>query len=152
MIYGHRKDGNFSRLMQAFKRTPLFPVIGKGEARIQPIFIDDLVDCFFNVALNPTHIGKSYNVGGEKPVSNLELFKIVRRVFGLKVSFIFVPLVIIMIVVKLLVFIGINVISIEQVLRFTEDKAIIDNNAHELLQRAPLSVENGCIQMKEAYS
>lgn len=149
MIYGHRNDGNFSRLVNAFKRVPIFPVIGDGGADIQPIFIDDLVDCFFNVSLKQIHYKKSYNLGGEKAVTNLELFKIVRRVFNQRVLLVFIPEAIVMIIIRVLVSVGVKVISVEQVLRFTEDKGLAENAAFDLLQRAPLSVESECKRMKK---
>jgi uncharacterized protein YbjT (DUF2867 family) len=45
--------------------TPLaFPLVGNGQARFQPLWVEDLVTCIVKTLDNPVTIGQSYDLGG----------------------------------------------------------------------------------------
>jgi len=51
MIYGGEQENNIKRLMQVIRLLPVIPAPGGGGQIVQPIYIDDAVDCIF-AALN----------------------------------------------------------------------------------------------------
>lgn len=47
MIYGGEQENNIKRLLQVIRQLPLIPAPGGGNQIVQPIYIDDVVDCLF---------------------------------------------------------------------------------------------------------
>lgn len=47
MIYGGAQENNIKRLLQAIRLLPIIPAPGGGNQIVQPIYIDDVVDCIF---------------------------------------------------------------------------------------------------------
>jgi uncharacterized protein YbjT (DUF2867 family) len=47
MIYGGSQENNIQRLLGAIQRFPILPVPGGGRQIVQPIYIDDVVECLF---------------------------------------------------------------------------------------------------------
>jgi nucleoside-diphosphate-sugar epimerase len=45
MIYGGQQENNISRLLKLIRRFPIVPVPGGGNRIVQPIYVEDLVDC-----------------------------------------------------------------------------------------------------------
>jgi uncharacterized protein YbjT (DUF2867 family) len=50
MIYGGNQENNIQRLLRTIQRFPLLPVPGGGHQIVQPIYIEDVVDCLFAAA------------------------------------------------------------------------------------------------------
>lgn len=124
MIYGHKDDGNIARLAKALKKLPLFPLIGKAENLIQPVFYKDLLKAYTVALLNSDYYQKSYNIGGPEAIPNKTLFQLTAKEIGTKVVFFKVPALLVLFFVKILSFFRISPVSEEQVLRFGEDKNI----------------------------
>jgi len=47
MIYGGSQENNVQRLLGAIRRFRTLPVPGGGRQIVQPIYIDDVVECLF---------------------------------------------------------------------------------------------------------
>ncbi|MBI3700171.1 MAG: hypothetical protein HY242_06965 [Afipia sp.] len=47
MIYGGKQENNIRRLLFAIRRLPIIPAPGGGRQIVQPIHIDDVVQCLF---------------------------------------------------------------------------------------------------------
>lgn len=62
-IYGS-DDLIFNTLVKIIRRLPLFPIIGSGEYKLQPIFVGDLITCFFRSLTKDDSSGKIYQAGG----------------------------------------------------------------------------------------
>lgn len=125
MIFGHKNDGNISRLIKAIRQYPVFPIIGSGENLIQPIYIYDLIRYFEEAILQPKHYNKIYDVGSAYPISNKRLFKTIARKLNKKIWFISVPPKPAIWFIKTMRKLGLkSPVSAEQILRFQEDKHI----------------------------
>ncbi len=83
IIYGEGDDfvNRFAGLARAL---PFMPVIGSGKTRLQPIWVEDVATAFASALGNPETHGKSYDLGGPKPLSILEILDIVMRQIGKK--------------------------------------------------------------------
>src|SRR5262249_54032913 len=65
MVYGCDGGAHFQRLVNIVRRAPgVLPVIGSGRARLQPVWIDDVVRAVELVLDRPETIGKTYGVAG----------------------------------------------------------------------------------------
>ena len=124
MIYGHTHDRNISRAIKFLNMFPLLPVIGKGQALIQPVFIDDVIKAFEIAILNSKLFSKAFNIAGEKPLTNRQLFKAICKALNKKVYFISINPKVFSLVIRVLSIFRLEPINQEQILRFQEDKDI----------------------------
>lgn len=77
----HGPDGDFMRLLKRFVCgliPPVIPCFGTGQAKIQPISVEDVAHCFVqSLSLDDT-IGKTYPLGGPKAYSWREMYNVAR--------------------------------------------------------------------------
>lgn len=124
MIYGHANDLNISRLARVLKKTPVFPLIGKGNSLVQPVFIYDVVEALKRAILNEHCYQKSFNIGAAQPITNKVLFAEVARAVNRKPWLLSINTGFVRLIIGLLLVLKVSPIKKEQVLRFQEDKSI----------------------------
>ena len=49
MVYGTSRDINMSRLIKFMDTFKIFPIFGNGQNYMQPIYIEDLANAYYNV-------------------------------------------------------------------------------------------------------
>jgi len=65
MVYGSGGGLHFAKLVAFAERIPLiFPVLGPGTARLQPVWVDDVIDAIVRVLDDPRAYDLTYNVSG----------------------------------------------------------------------------------------
>ena len=150
MIYGHQNDHNISKLSRILKKAPLFPLIGKGEKLIQPVFIDDLVRSYEIALLNERFYNSSYNIAGAEPITNRELFEKVSKSLDKKTIFIPISPNIFLVIIKLLALFKLKIVSDEQIKRFQENKNIDIEKFVKDFGFTPRSFNEGLKHMKKS--
>jgi len=78
--------------MESLKRYPFVPFVGRGRAKKNPVFADDVVKGLLAVAHNPKTYGKVYNFSGGEVVTIRELARLMLKCLGLFGPFIPVPI------------------------------------------------------------
>ena len=147
MIYGHSNDKNISKLTRLLKKTPVMPLIGKGNNLIQPVFIDDLIRAFL-LAIESTEMHyQTYNIGGRHPITNKELFKTVGHTLNKNLTTVPIPVFIITTLVRLLQVFKITKISQDQIKRFQENKDIDIAPFESAFGFTPRTFQEGVKQM-----
>ncbi|MEF8814335.1 MAG: complex I NDUFA9 subunit family protein [Halovenus sp.] len=75
------------------KLTPpgIAPLPGGGETRFQPIYVEDFVGMLVE-ALEPEHVGETYEIGGPETLTLAEVAKLARRAQGQSVRVVPVPM------------------------------------------------------------
>jgi len=124
MIYGHARDGNISRLLKAFQKYPIFPVFGDGLAKVQPAYIGDVVGAVVRVLECTETRDKIYDIGGPIPITYRDLLETVAKILGRRILFVHLPLGVAIALVRVLSAFKISPVSVEQVLRLTENKNV----------------------------
>ncbi|MCQ8185706.1 hypothetical protein [Parvularcula maris] len=81
MIYGHRGDGNLSRLVRFAKDYGFLPCPGEGRALQQPVFVLDLARTAAQAVTGPYAAGP-FSIGGGDVVSTEGLFTAVLKAAG----------------------------------------------------------------------
>jgi len=81
IIYG-AGDGFIKKLTEVIKLTPVVPVIGQGNGKLQPIYIDDLVDVFVKVVGNPAYYGRTLELGGPEQLTFSEIVEVLKAALG----------------------------------------------------------------------
>ena len=93
MIYGRGGGLHFEKLVALGRKIPLiFPVLGSGTARLQPIWVDDLIDAIVAVLDAPPAYGKTYDVSGATALTFGELVGAMLRAQGRRRLQVRVPL------------------------------------------------------------
>lgn len=83
MVYGPGGGLHFETLVTLGRKIPLiFPVLGPGTARLQPIWIDDLIDAIVGVLHAPSVYDRTYDVSGATALPFRELVDAILRAQG----------------------------------------------------------------------
>jgi nucleoside-diphosphate-sugar epimerase len=102
MIYGGSQENNIQRLLAAIRRFPIIPAPGGGRQIVQPIYIDDVVECLF--AATTTRWAARHVTGlAGKPLSWRTMVQVCAKSIGRKCAVIPVP--------KLLALAGISLLN-----------------------------------------
>jgi len=152
MIYGHKNDKNISKLSQVLKKVPFFPLIGRGDKLLQPVYINDLVRAYEIALFQNKFYRNSYNIAGEKPLRNKEIFQKVSAILDKKVIFISIHPYIISLTIKILWLFKLKIVSQEQIERFQENKDVNIEKFIEAFDFTPRSFDDGLIEMKKSKS
>lgn len=93
MVYGGNGGSHFAKLVSTLRRLPLvIPVLGDGNARLQPVWVGDVVTAV-DLALNhPQAVGRIYNVAGPTVVTFNELIDSIVSALGSRRTKIHVPM------------------------------------------------------------
>lgn len=90
------KDGFTGKLRELVTLGPIVPVPGNGNARFQPIYIDDWVKCFMNIFPDASRItnqeSRIYEFGGPEQLTYNELATQLMDEMGIKKSIIHMPM------------------------------------------------------------
>lgn len=82
LLFGPR-DGFFNILAGLVRMSPgIVPITGKGDARFQPLAIDDLAQVAVRVLANPSTAGTEYLLGGPRYWTYREIMEEVLRAMG----------------------------------------------------------------------
>jgi NADH dehydrogenase len=71
---------------------PVIPVPGKGEARFQPIYVEDLVKCFLSIVEKPVALGRTYELGGPEYLSYNHLVLDIAKAMGVEKKLMHIPM------------------------------------------------------------
>lgn len=83
MLYGDGGGLHFAKLVGLMERIPLvFPVLGPGRARLQPVYVDDAARAVEIALASPAAVGRTLNVSGGSVVTFNELVGAVSAAMG----------------------------------------------------------------------
>lgn len=144
MIYGYINDSNMIFFIKMVGKLRLIPLISGGKSLLQPVNGKDLGKAYYKVLNKPEIISGDYILSGEKPISMLEIFKLISDNLGKKTAFINVPL-------GLGVFMGrcLKVLTfgrvdyIEKIQRMGEDRNFSHDAARKDFGYKPMSFKKG---------
>jgi uncharacterized protein YbjT (DUF2867 family) len=57
-------DALFSTLAELIKLLPVLPLIGSGDTRLQPVFVEDVAEAVARILTDPRTIGRTYELAG----------------------------------------------------------------------------------------
>jgi NADH dehydrogenase len=91
MIVG-RGDGFSTEMLSLMKKGPFIPVIGKGDYKLQMVYIEDGAECVAKALQMPETIGQTYCLGGPDIMTMNEILDFLAGWKGIKKPKIHVPL------------------------------------------------------------
>jgi NADH dehydrogenase len=80
-VFG-RQGGILPMLIRQVRYLPVTPVVGRGERRSQPIWVDDVAQFFARSLRSPTARGRTFDLGGPDRPSWNELLDAIARALG----------------------------------------------------------------------
>jgi uncharacterized protein YbjT (DUF2867 family) len=83
IVYGVR-DKFINMIASMVKYSPIVPVIGDGQYRLQPIYVEELAAVMAHASRAEHTGGKIYEVGGPEQLTYMEILDIILRVMGRK--------------------------------------------------------------------
>ncbi|MCB2156686.1 NAD(P)H-binding protein [bacterium] len=92
MIFGGRRDDNITRLVKWTSRHTWFPVFGKGNNLVQPVFVEDLVDALVETLRRPDTSHHDYTLGGPEAIEYNDFIRQIAEAQGRAIRLVHVPL------------------------------------------------------------
>ncbi|MEM8987741.1 MAG: complex I NDUFA9 subunit family protein [Pseudomonadota bacterium] len=78
------EDDFFNRFAAMARFSPALPAIGGGKTRFQPVYVDDVADAVCAAIERPDAKGRTYELGGPKVYTFIELMKIMLEIIERK--------------------------------------------------------------------
>jgi NADH dehydrogenase len=86
-------DGFTLQVMDIIKApSPFIPVPGTGEARFQPMYVDDWVECFMRAVENPGALGRTYELGGPGHLAYNTMVTDIAEAMGIRKPLLHIPM------------------------------------------------------------
>jgi uncharacterized protein YbjT (DUF2867 family) len=144
MIYGNIIDNNMVVFIRMVDKLRLFPVIDHGKSLLQPVNGCDLGKAYYQVLTNPNIMNGDYILSGEKPITMLNMFKLISSTLGKKTIFISVPLGFGVFLARILKAVTLGKVDyIEKVQRMGEDRSFPHDAAFRDFGYTPMPFAEG---------
>ncbi|MCI0406576.1 MAG: NAD(P)H-binding protein, partial [candidate division Zixibacteria bacterium] len=91
MIFGF-DDGFSTEMLALMKKGPFIPVIGKGDYKLQMVYVEDVAKCVAKALEMPETVGQTYCLGGPDIMSMNEVLDFLARWKGIRKPKIHFPL------------------------------------------------------------
>ena len=76
VIFGP-EDSFFNTLSSLARRSPVMPLFGMGDTRLQPVFVGDVAEACVRVLADPSTQGGVYEIGGPNVYAYKQLVRLV---------------------------------------------------------------------------
>jgi len=144
MIYGYTNDRNMIVFIKMVDRLRLLPVIDHGRNLLQPVNGRDLGTAYYQVLMKSDIMGGDYILSGKKPVTMMDMFKLISDNLNKKTVFINVPLVLGVFMARCLKACTFGKVDyIEKVQRMGEDRSFSHEAAKRDFGYDPMPFEEG---------
>ncbi|HEY3298984.1 MAG TPA: complex I NDUFA9 subunit family protein, partial [Armatimonadota bacterium] len=135
------RGGEFvDTLVELVTRPPIIPIIGSGNYKLQPLWIEDLTEAFIMMLNDDEHWGKIYELGGPEQLTFNRMIVLTCRVLGIRKPIIHLPEWLMRPIVRVLESIHANTpITSDQLAMLAEDSVTNCNTLTEVFGITPLS-------------
>lgn len=142
LIYG-RGSKDITLLTELINRYPLIPVVGSGEGKLQPVYVDDVCDTIVKL-IESDKKNKIYHIAGEQKISLNDLIDKIAGLSSRQVIKVHVPLWLLWLPLKLYSLIARNsTINYESLNLLTNDKTCEIDDIKNDFHFKPLSLDDG---------
>ena len=127
-------------------RFKIFPIFGDGQNYMQPIYIEDLANTFYEIIkFKELTFNKRYILAGKKPIKYIDMLKLIERKLKKRILYIKIPIKLSIFLIKIceIIFFKKLGINTSQVERLSEDKVYDYSEAKKDFLFNPKSFEEG---------
>ena len=142
-VYGQGSGDAINRLIQWIRKYPLVPVLGTGQARFSPVYIDDLVSAIKQSLLDETLENETILLAGPEEMTLDELVDRTSKCFGVSRSKLRLPVGFVRLGSEVLAGLGVKVLVPDQVPRLLCSKDRDISKASSLISFSPRKLEEG---------
>lgn len=140
-------DEFFSQLARLLRRMPVFPVVGSGEYRMQPVWLGDLVRILVAGLSTPGALGQAIEVGGPEQLSYNEMIASLMEVTGVHRPTVHLPLGLVRPLVSIMGFLPRPPVTRDQLTMLLEDNVCDLSQVRSMFGIEPLvSLREGLSQ------
>lgn len=122
-VYGAGEGEAIAKLIKIIKTGYFIPIIGSGQFRLSPIFVDDAVAGILAVLKNPALSKKIYNLAGPEELTYNELVEQILAETKLKRKKLFLPVALVRMAAELFSRVGIKLFVKDQIPRLLSEKS-----------------------------
>lgn len=120
LVFG-QKDRSINLFIKMIKLMPIFPVIGSGGGRTQPVFVSDVARAFVASVEDKNTFSKIYDLGGPNTMTYEELFDLIMEVIGKRRKKLYIPIGLMRPLAAIYELLRFPVISRDQLIMLEED-------------------------------
>ena len=142
-VYGQRVGDSINRLISWIQRCIFVPVIGSGQSKLSPVFIDDVVSAIALSSFNQELENQTIVLAGPEELTYDELVDRVALYFGVKRFKLHLPAGLVKFIATVMSGLGINTLTPDQIPRLLCEKSFGIDLAREKLDYSPRSLEEG---------
>lgn len=92
LVYQKGGGQEFAMFLEYLEKYPIVPFIGRGRAKKNPVYVEDVVKGLLAIANNPKTHGKTYNFSGGESISIWDMAHLMLKHSGMTKLFLPVPL------------------------------------------------------------
>jgi nucleoside-diphosphate-sugar epimerase len=142
-VYGQGAGDTINQLIQWVQRYPLVPVVGKGQAKLSPVYIDDVLSAMERTILDNELEGETILLAGPEELTFDELVDRISKYFGVWRFKLHLPARLVKFSAKVLTSLGIKILVPDQIPRLlcAKDQGICKNSA--LISYSSRKLEDG---------
>ncbi len=146
-IYGTGDENNTEMILRTLKRFPVIPLLGGGSFKLQPIYVDDVVDLMMQ-GLFFSRLNQTYTVAGPEQIPLKDMLRILTEHLKVKRWFLPLPLKPVQAFLRLFYFLfSRSRIPVKQILELDKHKAFDISDTRRDFDFDPLTFEEGAEQM-----
>jgi nucleoside-diphosphate-sugar epimerase len=142
-VYGLREGDTINRLIQWVKKYPVVPVIGKGQARLSPVYIEDVVSAMERSILDKELESETILLAGPEELTFNELVDRIAKYFGVRRFKLHLPSRLVKFGATVLTSLGVKILVPDQIPRLLCSKDMSFSKASELISYSPRKLEEG---------
>jgi len=90
VVYGRGNKKDIDKLIDLIKKFPLIPIPGKGNVKLQPLLLDDLIDLIIQ-GIKSKKKNKEYFVAGPEAISFNEIVNVISKTISQKIYKLYIP-------------------------------------------------------------
>jgi uncharacterized protein YbjT (DUF2867 family) len=139
-------DGFINTLTDLVRKAPIIPVVGSGQTKFQPVFVEEVAASFVKALDDPATVGQTFELGGPEIMTYEQLLDLIATKLGKRRPKVHVPVGLMRPVVKLAKPLPKALrppVTEEQLKMLAIDNCTDDSATARLIGREPLRLADG---------
>ncbi len=142
-VYGPGSPDAINQLIRWIKKFRVVPIVGNGQYKLSPVFIEDVIPAFVEVILKPNITEEVFTFCGPEEITFNSLVDRLSKFLKVRPIKFFIPAFLMKVGINILVLLGIKLLTKDQVARLISEKKGNNENSQKLLNYRPRTLEEG---------